>query len=316
MIEETVNSKNRRCSWVAVVFSLVMPGVGHIYSGKLIKGFLLAFIYCIVSPIFLVLLAHLYPNWTVIFTMSMFAVLLGIGIIAAIDSYRIAKSTDRCYKLKDYNRWYLYVLLGVIIQGSCLGHLLHIRAKYFEAFIAAGNSCYPTIMLRDRLFTNKVAYKNTEPQRGDLVILNPPAKWRNVYMKRIVAIEGDKVERKNYKLYINGQKLHREKLALSTLDKMKIKVEGNDVQGEVFYETNGDIKYRIFLAFPAYGNEPANFGPIEVPKHHCFVLGDNRNRSLDSFNFGSVPLATIKGRIEYLYWPAKDWSRFGKTIGK
>lgn len=45
---------------------------------------------------------------------------------------------------------------------------------------------------------------------------------------------------------------------------------------------------------------------------YCFVLGDNRDNPYDSRHFGTIPLAIIKGRADYLSWPAKDWSRFGR----
>ena len=51
------------------------------------------------------------------------------------------------------------------------------------------------------------------------------------------------------------------------------------------------------------------------PQGHCFVLGDNRGLSLDSRKFGFVPLGDILGRAEYIYFPARDWSRFG-AVGK
>jgi signal peptidase I len=61
-----------------------------------------------------------------------------------------------------------------------------------------------------------------------------------------------------------------------------------------------------------HDKELVDFEKIKVPEHHCFVLGDNRNNSIDSRDFGPVPLATIKGRADYIYWPSMDWSHFGK----
>ncbi len=96
------------------------------------------------------------------------------------------------------------------------------------------------------------------------------------------------------------------------LDNIKVEVDGEPLEGEVFEEANGDSRYKIFLAGPPHNQSPTDFAKITVPEHHCFVLGDNRNFSYDSRQFGPVPLATVKGKAEYLYWPAKDWSRFGR----
>jgi signal peptidase I len=113
-------------------------------------------------------------------------------------------------------------------------------------------------------------------------------------------------------LYVNSQKLSRRKLPESTLDNIRITVEEKPLEGEVFEETNGNVEYNIFLAESPHDKTSGDFEKITVPEHHCFVLGDNRNLSTDSRDFGPVPLATIKGRADYIYWPAMDWSHFGK----
>jgi signal peptidase I len=56
-----------------------------------------------------------------------------------------------------------------------------------------------------------------------------------------------------------------------------------------------------------------NFGPEPVPPSHCFVLGDNRENSMDSRFWGSIPLGIVKGKPLYIYW-AKDKSRIGKKL--
>ena len=84
------------------------------------------------------------------------------------------------------------------------------------------------------------------------------------------------------------------------------------LEGDVFEESNGDVRYIIFLAKPPHNKTSGDFAKISVPEYHCFVLGDNRNLSHDSRNFGPVPFAAIKGRADYLYCPSKEWSRFGK----
>jgi signal peptidase I len=117
------------------------------------------------------------------------------------------------------------------------------------------------------------------------------------------------VEIRNGELYVNNKKLPSKKLPQSTLDSMRIKVGAEHLEGDVYEETNGSAKYKIFLADH---RPPGDFAKLTVPEHHCFVLGDNRNLSYDSRNFGPVLLATVKGRAYYLYFPAKGWSRFGK----
>lgn len=167
-------------------------------------------------------------------------------------------------------------------------------------------------MPNDRIIANKSVYKSIDPQRGDLVVFLNPANRQVNFTKRVVAIAGDTVEIKDDQLYINDEKLQRRKLPQSTLDDIRIKIRGEPLDGEIFEEINGNAKYKIILAKLPHDKMSLNFAKITVSDHHCFVLGDNRNLSWDSRNFGPVLLATIKGRADYLYYPAKDWSRFGK----
>jgi len=188
----------------------------------------------------------------------------------------------------------------------------NVRATLLEAFRVPSSSNYPTIDSNDRLLANKLAYKNSDPKRGDLIVfLNPKDRGQN-YIKRVVAIAGDTVEIKEGQLYVNDEKLQRKVLAQSTPDNIRVEVKGEPLEGDIFEETNGDAKYKIFLARPPDDYTSFDFAKITVPEHHCFVLGDNRMNSYDSRHFGPVPLATVKGRADYLYWPAKDWSRIGR----
>lgn len=312
MAEVTVNLKNKRRVWVAVMFSLIMPGLGQVYCGKLTRGLVLNFLNILPLPIIIGLFSI--SNSPALMQTTIALILAGgiVQLVAIIDSGYLAKHAKANYELKDYNRWYVYVLFVLIITGGSIGSALYLRDQTLEAFRVPKASCYPTIVPNDRIFANKSAYKTNEPQRGDLVVFIYPENRRWNYIKRVVAVAGDTVEIKDGELYINDQRLPRRKLPQSTLDNIRIKIEGEPLQGEVFEETNGDVKYKIFLAKPPHDKTLVDFAKITVPKHHCFTLGDNRNLSRDSRHFGPVLLATIKGRADYLYWPKKDWSRFGK----
>jgi signal peptidase I len=234
-----------------------------------------------------------------------------IWLTPAVDSYIVVKQTKSDYELKDYNRFLAYLLWAVLFTGSSIIGALHFRAKLLEAFRVPVASNYPTMIPNDRILANKLAYKNHDPQRGDLVIFTNPEDRRINYIKRVVAIAGDTVEIKNSELYINNRKLQRRHLPDFNSDRIKVEIHEKLLKGDVYEEINGNAKYKIFLAQPPHDNTSADFTMITVPQHHCFVLGDNRNLSMDSRNFGPVLLATIKGRADYIYWPAKDIFRFG-----
>ena len=312
MTKVTVNIKNKRRIWVAIMFSLIMPGLGQVYCGKLARGLVLNFLNILPLPIIIGLFSLSNSPALMPITIALLFVAGIIQLIAIIDSAYLAKHTKTDYELKDYNRWYVYVLLVLIVAGGSIGSGLYFRDQILEAFRVPAASCYPAIVPNDRIFANKSAYKTTDPQRGDLVVFLNPENRRINYIKRIVAVAGDTVEIKDGKLYVNDEKLQRRMLPQSALDNIRIKVEGELLQGEVFEEINGDARYKIFLTKPPHDKASPDFAKITVPEHHCFVLGDNRNLSRDSRHFGPVLLATIKGKADYLYWPAKNWSRFGR----
>lgn len=308
MAQETT-VKYRRRPVAAVVLSLIMPGLGHVYCGRIVKGLILGFLSAIGVPIVLLALrADFAPARIAIIAISWLGS-LAIGLIAVIDSYYVARHSKVDYELKDYNRWYVYLLLVVTGTGGAIDVAFEVRDNYYEAFVVPTVSMYPTVFPGDRLLANKTAYKNADPQIGDLVVFPFPDNRNDNFIKRVVALPGDTVEIKKGELYVNGHKLKREKIKDSPLATLK-----PQMNGEVFYEFNGQAKYRIILVLPKESQKtlPADFAQITVPKHHCFVLGDNRNHSTDSRVFGPIPIVGIKGRFDYLYFPAERWSRFGR----
>ena len=312
MAKETVKVKNKRRIWVAIMNSLIMPGLGQVYCGKLARGLVFSFLNILLLPIVIWMFS---VSDSPMLMPATIALIFAGGIVqlaAIVHSACIAKHTKTDYELKDYNKWYVYVLFVLIITGGSIGSALYLRDQTLEAFRVPAASCYPTIVPNDRILANKGVYRAQDPQRGDLVVFLNPTNRQINFIKRVVAIAGDTVEIKDGQVYVNDEKLQRRKLPQSTLDDIRIKIEGEPLDGEIFEEINGDAKYKIILAKPPHDKMSHDFEKTTVPKHHCFALGDNRNLSYDSRHFGPVLLATIKGRADYLYYPAKDWSRFGK----
>jgi len=312
MDERVVQNRYKRRIWLAILLSLIMPGLGQVYCGRLKRGLVLNFLHILPLPIIIGLFSLSDSPALIQIAIVLVLASVMVPLMAIFDSAFLAKHAGMDYQLKDYNNPVVYVLFILIVTGGSIGSALYIRGQGLEAFRVPTASCYPTIVPNDRILANKLAYNRNDPKRGDLVVHICPFNRHWNYIKRIVAVTGDTVEIKDGWLYVNSQKLLRRKLPESTLDNIRITVEGQPLKGEVFEETNGNVKYNIFLAESPHDKTTGDFEKITVPEHHCFVLGDNRNLSRDSRHFGPVPLATIKGRADYIYWPAMDWSHFGK----
>ncbi|MFA6135298.1 MAG: signal peptidase I [Phycisphaerae bacterium] len=291
----SVSTKRKPC--VAAAFSLALAGLGHIYCGKLAKGLLLAVLSGVFIPTILITLAYSSPINTVWLLVAA-APFLILNLYAIIDSYLLAHRTQADYMLREYNRGFVYLLLVVMGTGGCVTMSLYVRDRFLQAFIVPSPSMAPTIIHGDRLLANKIAYAQADPQRGDIIVFPNPDNRRQMFIKRVVALPGDTVEVRDSRLLINGKELPLRAIP---------RVVG--AAGESFVETNGSANYRIMIT-PSQ-TVTADMPATVIPKNTCFVLGDNRNNSLDSRHFGPVPLACVRGRFDYLYWPAANWSRFG-----
>lgn len=137
-----------------------------------------------------------------------------------------------------------------------------------QSFKVVGPSMQPSFHNGEFLMVNKLTYRFSSPQRGDVIIFWPPFQSDYPFIKRVIGVPGDLVEVKNGQVYINGSLLEE------TPDK------GLCVR---------DISVR-------------------VEKDHYFVLGDNRGDSEDSTYGGwTVPRENIIGKSWLTYWPLSDW---------
>lgn len=147
-----------------------------------------------------------------------------------------------------------------------------LRSAVVEASIVPTGSMLPTIQLQDRVIVDKLLFKLSEIKRGDIIVFHPLREVDSSgdpWIKRIIGLPGETVEIKDGKVVINGTELSEP------------------------YE----------LEKPDY-----SFKRITVPENSYFVLGDNRNNSLDSHYWGVLPAENIIGKTSLRYWPL---DRFG-----
>ncbi len=118
---------------------------------------------------------------------------------------------------------------------------------------------------------------------------------------------GDTVEIREGQLIINGRPLEQE-LIPEGEKTSAMKEDGR----QAFYESNGDRRYAIFVGDDEKTNSKANgMEEQKVPIGSYFVLGDNRDISRDSREFGAIPHADIIGQVIANFWPSDSWRRFG-----
>lgn len=171
---------------------------------------------------------------------------------------------------------------------------LFIRTFVVQAFKIPSGSMEPTLQIGDHILVNKFIYgvkipftsiqlfPLENPERGDVLVFIYPLDPSKDFIKRVVAVDGDTVKMVNKKLYING---------IEVPDPHAVYTEESALSGEV--------------------QKRDNFGPVTVPKGALFVLGDNRDRSLDSRFWGFVPLEDVRGKAFIIYW---SWDSQGTTV--
>lgn len=130
-----------------------------------------------------------------------------------------------------------------------------------------GASMEPSLQSGEFVIVNKLAYMFSDPAIGDVIVFHFPRDPDQEYIKRIIGLPGDRVEVREGKVYVNGQILNEDYIAASPI-----------------YETSWD-----------------------VPSDSLFVLGDNRNNSSDSHNWGPVPIDYVIGKATFIYWPPTEW---------
>ncbi len=161
-----------------------------------------------------------------------------------------------------------------------------------QAFQIPTGSMEPTLLVGDFLLVNKFAYSDPvlplegllvprkKIERGDVVVFKFPQDLEKDFVKRVVALEGEKIEVKNKQVYINDEPI---------LEDYKIHMLGQyRDQEDNYYYYNDTVK--------------ENYGPVVVPPGQCFVMGDNRDNSFDSRYWRFLPVNNIKGRPWIIYF--------------
>ena len=207
---------------------------------------------------------------------------------------------------------------------------LFLHVFVMEAFKIPSGSMEGTLRVGDFLLVNKVLYGAElplsgkrlpavrEPERGDVIVFKwPPDPTKN-FVKRLVGVPGDTLSMSDGVLVRNGVRVEENYVSHTE--------PGTDPSGEEFRWQRQHL-VKTAQASTAYRPSRNNWGPIVVPMHHYFVLGDNRDNSLDSRYWGFVPDSLVRGQpfmVYYSYEPDSvsrfdwltriRWRRLGERI--
>ncbi|MGX7091755.1 signal peptidase I [Hutsoniella sourekii] len=175
------------------------------------------------------------------------------------------------------NEWIREIIstLGMVVL--MVAAVLLIRWFVIEPFVVSGRSMEDTLHDGDRM----VMLKRNEIERFDVVIM-PAPEGDALYVKRVIGMPGDRIEYKDDKLILNGK----------ALDEPYLEPRKSQVAGDFTFDfTLEDVA-----------------GQAEVPEGYVFVMGDNRQNSLDGRAFGFVKIDDLHGEADWIHWPL---DRFG-----
>ena len=216
----------------------------------------------------------------------------------------------------EYARSLFPVLLIVLVFRSFL----------FEPFKIPSGSMIPTLLVGDFIVVNKFSYGVRlpvlnkkiidigEPKRGDVVVFRYPKDPGVNFIKRAVGLPDDTITYRDKQLFINGDKVEANLVSRFGSDDVKCTTPA--VDAALLWEQLGDANHNILL----HDRSGSRNGQWVVPKGHYFMMGDNRDRSNDSREWGFVPEENLLGRAVGIWLNfdfergCADFSRVGNGI--
>jgi signal peptidase I len=168
---------------------------------------------------------------------------------------------------------------------------LVIRSFIVQAFKIPSGSMLQTLQVGDHIMVNKFLYWFTDAQHGDIIVFKYPQDEERDFIKRVVALPGDKMEVRGKQVYINDKPL---------AEPYAVHLDPDIIEKS--------------------GSPRDNFGPVVVAPGQLFMMGDNRDYSMDSRFWGFLDMKKIKGKAFIIYWSwdherfRPRWERIGMLV--
>jgi len=161
-----------------------------------------------------------------------------------------------------------------ILETVILAVVLYFGINAISARVRVdGLSMNPTLQHGEYVLVSRLAYKTGTPERGDIIVFSYPIDQNQDLIKRVIGLPGETVTIRNSEVLINGEKLQE----------------------------------------PYIAQPPIYSGEWTVGEGQLFVLGDNRNDSKDSHQWGLLPIENVIGKALLIYWPPPEWKLISHT---
>jgi signal peptidase I len=281
---------------VAALLTVLTPGLGHLYIGQARRGITLFVLVMIADTLLMFAMMGVLARFWMFATCLL--LLLALWLFILIDA------TTRAYRMRDiprqgYNRWPMYVgafVLACLVFAVPFLYAVHAKASGNLLWMnAATASMEPTLREGEYFLADATYYRNRAPSRGDVVVYVHPNQPNVLLVKRIVAVEGERIAVNGGRTIINNRLVVEEPY-----------VEGSPAQPMLAdaRETRG----------PAGKDMPET----SVPAGHVFVLGDNRNVTVNTHDPNAhnpiIPTKNLIGRVTDIAF-SRHLPRLGRWIG-
>jgi signal peptidase I len=311
-IEKLNSQRNPK---IALALSLIMPGLGQVYNGEIAKGLSLFLIFAFAIP------ACIWLGMQISVLLSLLA-LMGVLItvfiygLCVMDAFKMAKRIGPHFQLGPANRPYVY--LAILFFGYFFVLLQlseYTQTHLAQFFTVPSKSMVPNVLQGDYFFADKRVNSpgaKHSIKRGDVGIFVYPNDRTTIYIKRIVGMPGDKIEITANDLTVNGKSIRGE----------QVSALGSDELNQLLVDHNAYLeKAESGEVYPVLWkkNSQQQTISVTVPDGYVYLLGDNRDESMDSRKFGPVPLTDVIGIAKQVMFSASADAgfrvfRIGKNV--
>ncbi len=277
---------------VAALLSLVAPGVGHAFLGRPLRGAAWLLGPLLLGMIFVLFASE--PSSSRVFTILGGAMFVGYaGAIADVLAMPARK-----HRATSSGAVIAFVLAPLVLAPTVA---LVLRSLVIEAFKVPSGAMIPSIVVGDHLFVDKAVYRKRLPKRGEVFVFKYPEHPEQDFVKRAIAVGGDRLEVRDGHPIINGWEVPSCVVGsyhyTETFDQ-------SAHEGDLYVEFLDGSAYLVF--FDKAGMSADYQGPYTVATGDTWVMGDNRNNSHDSRVWfggagGGVPASHVKGRARLIW---------------